>query len=80
MTEKELEELIIRCYQGKTIAILGYRDCSPRQRAAFFRAHGIHVLIGLRPDDECWHDAERDGFIVLPVWEAAEQAQIAQSY
>ncbi|WAH35291.1 Rossmann-fold NAD(P)-binding domain-containing protein [Alicyclobacillus dauci] len=80
MTDKELREIIIRCYRGKTIAILGYRDASSRQRAAFLRDHGIHVLIGLRTDDEYWHDAEMDGFTVLPVWEAAEQAQIAQSY
>ncbi|GMA65188.1 hypothetical protein [Alicyclobacillus fastidiosus] len=62
------------------MAILGYRDAAPRHRAAFLRDHGIDVLIGLPVDDEFWADAEADGFTVLPVWEAAEHAQIAQSY
>ncbi|MFB5188771.1 hypothetical protein [Alicyclobacillus fastidiosus] len=80
MDDKDLKELIIRCYRGKTVAILGYRDAAARHRAAFLRDHGIHVLIGLPLDDDYWTDAEADGFTVLSVWEAAEHAQIAQSY
>lgn len=80
MTEHELQRLILECYRGKSIAILGYRDSAARTRAKFLRDHGIQVKIGLRPDDENWTQAEADGFEVLPVWSAVEEAQIAQSY
>ncbi|BCJ86259.1 Rossmann-fold NAD(P)-binding domain-containing protein [Effusibacillus dendaii] len=78
MNDKELEELILKCYRGKTVAILGYRENGGRQRAHFLKNRGINVIIGLRIGDECWEEAKKDGFKVLPVWEAAEQAQVAQ--
>jgi ketol-acid reductoisomerase len=76
--DREFEALILKCYQGKTVAILGYQDEEGRTRANFLKNHGIDVIIGLRIDDEDWEQAERDGFTVLTVWEAAEQAQVAQ--
>ncbi|MED4599903.1 hypothetical protein P9314_04165 [Paenibacillus validus] len=78
MNDKEFEELILKCYRGRTVAILGYQEHEGRQRAGFLKKHGIDVVIGLRLGDEYWEQAERDGFTVLPVWEAAEQAQVAQ--
>ncbi|WCK56679.1 hypothetical protein PP175_12605 [Aneurinibacillus sp. Ricciae_BoGa-3] len=78
MNDRDFEELILRCYTGKSVAIIGYQDVEARQRARFLKNHGIDVMIGMRPGDECWEQAQRDGFKVLTVWEAAEQAQVAQ--
>lgn len=72
------EELIISLYKNKTVAILGYRENGGQQRAKLLKEHGIKVVIGLRKEDEYWAAAERDGFDVFPVWEAAEQAEVAQ--
>lgn len=78
MNEQEFKDLILKCYRGKTIAILGYQDNGAKQRAQFLRSHGINVIIGLRKEDEYWEAAKQDGFTVLPVWEATEMAQVAQ--
>ncbi|MFC3882216.1 hypothetical protein ACFOU2_01210 [Bacillus songklensis] len=78
MNDKEFEQLILKCYSNKTVAILGYQDNGGQQRAHFLRSHGIDVVIGLRIGDENWELAKQDGFTVLPVWEAAELAQVAQ--
>ncbi|OMP67233.1 Rossmann-fold NAD(P)-binding domain-containing protein [Domibacillus epiphyticus] len=78
MNDKEFEQMIINCYRNKTIAILGYQDNGGQQRAQFLRNHGIDVVIGLRIGDENWETAKNDGFTVLPVWEAAQAAQVAQ--
>jgi ketol-acid reductoisomerase len=67
MNDKEFEEFILQCYRGKTVAILGYEDHKGRQRANFLKNHGVDVIIGLRMGDECWEQAERDGFTVLTV-------------
>ncbi|WP_017727650.1 hypothetical protein [Halalkalibacterium ligniniphilum] len=72
------EELIISLYKDRTVAILGYRENGGQQRAKLLRKHGIRVVIGLRKEDEYWEVAEKDGFVVLPAWEAAEQAEVAQ--
>lgn len=77
MDDKKFENMILKCYKGKTVAILGW-DHGGRQRADFLRKHGIRVVIGLRIGDDFWEQAQNHGFTVLPVWEAAEQAQIAQ--
>ncbi|SMQ62987.1 Acetohydroxy acid isomeroreductase, NADPH-binding domain [Bacillus sp. OV166] len=78
MNNKEHEQLILKCYSNKTVAILGYQENGGQQRANFLRSHGIDVVIGLRLGDENWELAKQDGFTVLPVWEAAELAQVAQ--
>lgn len=65
-------------FQGKTIAILGYRDDGGRQQAQALRENGIDVVIGLREEDEVWVIALNDGFPVYNVWEAVEHADIAQ--
>ncbi|MBB6447918.1 hypothetical protein [Bacillus benzoevorans] len=78
MTDQEYEQLILKCYRSKTVAILGYGNDGGQQRAKFLRKHGIDVLIGLRHGDEQWELAQQDGFTVLPVWDAAERAQVMQ--
>lgn len=78
MTDQELKQMILKCYSGKTVAILGYQENGGQQRARFLKNHGIDVIIGLRIGDENWELAKQDGFSVLPVWEATEMAQVAQ--
>lgn len=77
MNDKEFEELIIKCYKGKKVAILGW-DKGGKERADFLIDHGVQVVIGLRVGDPLWEQAEKSGYTVLPVWLAAEQSQIAQ--
>ena len=62
---------------GKTIAILGYSS-EGQEYARLLREHQISVVIGLRPVDEVWAEAERDGFDVKTLWEAVESANIIQ--
>jgi ketol-acid reductoisomerase len=71
-------QLLIPDYlYGKTIAILGYSsEC--QEYARLLREHEIPVVIGLRPIDDLWTDADRDGFNVKTLWEAVESADIIQ--
>lgn len=62
---------------GETIAILGYSN-DGKEYAQLLRDHGIDVVIGLRPVDESWVEAERDGFDVKTLWEAVKSATIIQ--
>ena len=74
----QIEQLHIPDYlYGKTIAILGYSD-EGREYAQLLREHQIPVVIGLRPVDDVWAEAERDGFDVRTLWEAVESASIIQ--
>ncbi|WP_185805363.1 hypothetical protein [Bacillus canaveralius] len=72
------EQLQIPDYlYGKTIAILGYSS-EGQEFARLLKHHDIPVVIGLRPVDDLWADAVRDGFDVKSLWEAVEAAQIIQ--
>jgi ketol-acid reductoisomerase len=62
---------------GKSIAILGYSS-EGREYAKLLRENEISVVIGLRPVDDLWIEAERDGFHVKNLWEAVESANIIQ--
>jgi ketol-acid reductoisomerase len=62
---------------GKTIAILGFSS-EGQEYARLLREKQIPVVIGLRPVDDLWADAERDGFDVKTLWEAVEYANIIQ--
>ncbi|OLN21537.1 hypothetical protein BTO30_14515 [Domibacillus antri] len=62
---------------GKTIAILGYSS-EGQEYARLLREQEISVVIGLRPVDDAWAEAERDGFEVKTLWEAVESASIIQ--
>ncbi|OES44730.1 hypothetical protein [Domibacillus iocasae] len=74
----QAEQLHIPDYlHGKTIAILGYSD-EGKEYAQLLREHQISVVIGLRPVDDVWAEAEGDGFDVRTLWEAVESASIIQ--
>ncbi len=61
--------------RGKRIAIIGYGSQGFGQ-ANNLRDSGCDVIIGLRPDGRTRAKAERAGFSVLPIAEAAQQADI----
>jgi ketol-acid reductoisomerase len=64
-------------FYGKTIAILGFSS-EGQEYARLLREKEIPVVIGLRPVDDQWADAERDGFDVKTLWAAVESANIIQ--
>lgn len=59
---------------GKKVAIIGYGS-QGHAHAQNLRESGVDVVIGLR-QGKSWEQAEKDGFTVLPVSEAAEQADL----
>jgi len=61
--------------KGKTIAVIGYGSQGHAQ-AQNMRDSGIDVVIGLRPEGGSWKRAEKDGFQVYTVSEAAEKADV----
>jgi ketol-acid reductoisomerase len=61
--------------QGKTIAVIGYGSQGHAQ-AKNMRDSGLNVVIGLRPEGKSWKKAEKDGFNVCTVSEAAKKADI----
>ena len=60
---------------GKTIAIIGYGS-QGHAHALNLRDSGCNVIIGLRKGGKSWPVAEKDGFEVYPVAEAAKKADI----
>ncbi len=62
--------------QGKTVAVLGYGSQGHAQ-AQNLRDSGVKTIIGLRPGAS-WQQAEEDGFTVLSVDQAVQQAEIIQ--
>ena len=62
---------------GKTIAILGYSE-EGQEYARLLSDRGIQVVIGLRPDDDAWQEAEKAGFHVKTLWEAVKSATVIQ--
>ncbi|WP_047151892.1 hypothetical protein [Aneurinibacillus tyrosinisolvens] len=62
---------------GKKITILGY-SVEGQAYAQFLMENQIQVVIGLRPADDLWSVAERDGHEVRTLWEAVEEADIIQ--
>ena len=60
---------------GKTIAIIGYGS-QGHAHALNLRDSGCNVIVGLRPGGKSWPVAEKDGFQVYPVAEAAKKADI----
>jgi ketol-acid reductoisomerase len=61
--------------RNKTIAVIGYGSQGHAQ-AANMRDSGLNVIIGLRPEGKSWQRAEKDGFKVYPVSEAAKKADV----
>ena len=60
---------------GKTIAIIGYGS-QGHAHALNLRDSGCKVIVGLRKGGKSWPVAEKDGFEVYPVSEAAAKADI----
>lgn len=60
---------------GKTIAIIGYGS-QGHAHALNLRDSGCNVIVGLRPGGKSWPVAEKDGFQVFSVPEAAKKADI----
>ena len=63
--------------QGKTVAIMGYGSQGHAQ-AQNLRDSGVNVIIGLDKGRSSWQRAQKDGFDVFPVSEAAAKADIIQ--
>lgn len=62
---------------GKVIAVLGYGSQGHAQ-AQNLKDSGLNVVVGLRPGSPRWAIAEKAGFEVLTVAEAAERADYIQ--
>ena len=65
----------LKWLQGKTVAVLGYGSQGHAQ-AQNLRDSGVKVIVGLRPGSLSWKAAEQDGFEVMTVAEACQQAQV----
>ncbi|MCD6263387.1 ketol-acid reductoisomerase [Candidatus Bathyarchaeota archaeon] len=61
--------------RGKTMAVIGYGSQGHAQ-AQNMRDSGLDVILGLRPEGRSWSRAERDGFEVYPIPEAAERGNV----
>ena len=61
--------------KGKTIAVIGYGSQGNAQ-AKNMKDSGLNVIIGLRPGGDSWKRAEKDGFKVYSVLEAAKKGDV----
>jgi ketol-acid reductoisomerase len=61
--------------RGKTIAVIGYGSQGHAQ-AQNMRDSGLNVIIGLRAEGESWKKAQKDGFKVYEISDAAEKADV----
>ena len=59
----------------KTIAVIGY-GAQGEAQAKCLRDSGVKVVIGLRASGSSWERANKDGFKVLPIREAARRGDI----
>ncbi|MBN1683058.1 ketol-acid reductoisomerase [Candidatus Bathyarchaeota archaeon] len=69
--DNDIDDKILK---GKTIAVIGYGS-QGRAQALNMKESGVNVIIGLR-QGKSWEQAEKDGFRVLTVLEAAKTADI----
>lgn len=60
---------------SKTIAVIGY-GAQGRAQARMLHESGANVVVGLRENGKSWKLAQEDGLRVLPIVEAAAQADI----
>ncbi|MBS7656730.1 MAG: ketol-acid reductoisomerase [Candidatus Bathyarchaeia archaeon] len=61
--------------KNKTITVIGYGSQGHAQ-AQNLRDSGLNVIIGLRKGGESWKKAQKDGFKVYEISEAAEKADV----
>ena len=64
-----------RALEGKTIAVIGYGS-EGHAHAQNLRDSGCRVVVGLAAGSRSWERAERDGFAVHEVAEAAREAEV----
>jgi len=69
------EDANLGVLDGKKISVIGYGIQGSAQ-ALCLRDSGLDVSIGLREGGGSWQRAEKDGFKVLPIPEAAKRADI----
>ncbi|MBS7615457.1 ketol-acid reductoisomerase [Candidatus Bathyarchaeota archaeon] len=61
--------------KNKTIAVIGYGSQGHAQ-AQNMRDSGLNVIVGLRKGGESWKRAQKDGFQIYEISEAAEKADV----
>ena len=76
MHEKDADLSVLN---GRTVAVIGYGSQGKAQ-AMCLRDSGVKVILGLRPTGKSFAEAQRDGFQVFPIAEAAKQADIMILY
>ncbi|WP_191090712.1 Rossmann-fold NAD(P)-binding domain-containing protein [Niallia endozanthoxylica] len=74
--EHELEHLMRSYFRNKTVAIMGY-DEQGYEHAKKLRELNAEVLVVLRDGTEDAH-WRKEGFEILPLWEAVDKANILQ--
>jgi ketol-acid reductoisomerase len=78
MTEDNLtQEMNLSYLQGKTVAIFGSGK-EGIDHARMLRDNGIRVLVALREGTPATPEWREEGFQVVSVYEAADQAQVIQ--
>lgn len=65
----------MRYLDGKTVAVIGYGS-QGHAHALNLRDSGVNVVVGLYEGSRSWAQAEADGLTVMPVGEAAAQADV----
>ena len=72
MHEKDADLSVLN---GRTVAVIGYGSQGKAQ-AMCLRDSGVKVILGLRPEGKSFAEAQRDGFQVFPIAEAAKKGDI----
>jgi ketol-acid reductoisomerase len=68
-------DVSLESLKNKTVAVIGYGSQGKAQ-AQNMKDSGVHVILGLRPNGASWKTAEKEGFEVYPISEAAQKADI----
>lgn len=69
------KDISVDALKGKTVAVIGY-GIQGNAQANNMRDSGINVILGLRKDGSSWKSAQKDGFEVYAVDEAARRGDI----
>ncbi|RLI29666.1 MAG: ketol-acid reductoisomerase [Candidatus Hecatellales archaeon] len=69
------EDVKTEYLKEKTIAVIGFGSQGKAQ-ALCLRDSGLKVIVGVRPGGASWREASREGLKVLPIAEAAKEADI----
>jgi ketol-acid reductoisomerase len=68
------QDIDMRILEDKLVAVIGYGS-QGRAQSLNLRDSGVEVVVGLRHGGS-WERAEKEGFRVLPISSAAEEADI----